>query len=44
MRGVLFVFAIVALAYVGHGFVQVLLNGTGPHCPGMDPSWLGICK
>lgn len=44
MKAVLFVLAIVAFAYVGHGFVQVLLSGTGPNCPNMDQQWLGICK
>lgn len=31
---------IVALAMVA---VLILVPGTGPNCPGMDPRWLGFC-
>lgn len=25
-------------------FGDVFIYGTGPYCPGMDPSWIGVCK
>lgn len=25
-------------------WLMTLFPETGPHCPGMDPTWLGVCE
>lgn len=34
---------VVAIALV-FSVAQNLIAGTGPNCPGMDATWIGVCK
>ena len=34
---------IVAIAFI-YSAAQNLIAGTGPNCPGMDATWIGVCK
>lgn len=36
--------ATVVLDLYATDVVSVIKNGSGPGCPGMDPSYLGACK
>ena len=36
--------ATVVLDLYAADVVSVIKNGSGPGCPGMDPSYLGACK
>lgn len=35
----LFAFAVSFGMVLGH-----LVSASGPNCPGMDPTWLGVCE
>ena len=44
MKEIIVTLAIIVAVALVYSVAQNLIAGTGPNCPGMDATWIGVCK